>query len=157
MDTVTKHLGMFGAVPAKFEHLPPLEEDGPADIVFKGGDIFTMDNKNPKVEALAVKGERILAVGSYADIEPKVKEGYTKIVTLDGKTLLPGFIEAHQHALLLAATRFLYTDIAAYGRDCQLRSKDQVMEIINTKVSNADPDEWCMFLGWDIELIRDLP
>ena len=161
MDTVTKHLGIFGelqtSVPAKFEHLPPLEEDEPADIVFKGGNIFTMDDKNPKVEALAVKGERILAVGSYASIEPKVKEGYTKIVSLDDKTLLPGFVEAHQHALLLAATRFLYTDITAYGRDCQLRTKDQVVEIINTKVSNADPDEWCMFLGWDIELIRDLP
>ena len=41
------------SVPAKFEHLPPLEEDGPADIVFKGGEIFTMDEKNPQVEALA--------------------------------------------------------------------------------------------------------
>ena len=146
------------SVQPKFEHLPPLEEDGPADIVFKGGNIYTMDEKNPQVEALAVKGERILAVGSCADIEPQIKLGHTKIVSLsDGKTLLPGFIEAHQHALLLAASKFLYTDIAAYGRDCQLRTKDQVLEIINAKVSNANNDEWCMFLGWDIELIRDLP
>ena len=145
------------SVPAKFEHLPPLEEDGPADIVFKGGDIYTMDENNPKVEALAVKGERILAVGNYAEIIPKIKPGYTKIVSLDGKTLLPGFIEAHQHAILLASARFMYLDISAYGRDCTLRTKEQVMEIINTEVSKADPDEWCMFLGWDIELIRDLP
>ena len=145
------------SVPAKFEHLPPLEEDGPADIVFKGGEIFTMDEKNPQVEALAVKGERILAVGSYAEIEPKIKPGYTNIVSLDCKALFPGFIEAHQHAILLAATRFMYTDITAYSRDCQLRTKDQVMEIIRTTVSKADSDEWCMFLGWDIALIQDLP
>ena len=145
------------SVPAKFEHLPLLKENGPADIVFKGGDIYTMDEKNPQVEALAVKGERILAVGSYAEIEPKIKPGYTKIVFLDGKALFPGFIEAHQHATLLAANRFLYIDISGYSRDCQLRTKDQVLEIISTTVSNADPDEWCMFLGWDIALIRDLP
>ena len=103
------------SVPAKFEHLPPLKENGPADIVFKGGDIYTMDEKNPQVEALAVKGERILAVGSYAEIEHKIKPGYTKIVFLDGKALFPGFIEAHQHATLLAANRFLYTDISGYS------------------------------------------
>ena len=42
--------------------------DGPADIVFHGGDIFTLDDKNPQVEALAVKGEVILAIGNYADM-----------------------------------------------------------------------------------------
>ena len=114
----------------KCEQLPPAMEDGPADIVFKGGDIFTMDEKNPKVEALAVKGERILTAGNYEDIKPKIQLGHTKIVPLQGKTLLPGFIEAHQHALLLAATKFMYTDISAYGQDCQQRTKDQVMEII---------------------------
>ena len=132
-------------------------DDGPADIVFMGGDIFTMDDKNPQAEALAVKGEQILAMGNYADIEPKIKHGHTKIVSLDGKTLLPGFIEAHQHAILLAGARFLYVDIAGYGQDRQLRNQDQVMDIIKTKVSKADPGEWCMFLGWDVELIPTLP
>ena len=145
------------SVPAKRERLPPIMEDGPADIVFKGGNIFTMDKKNPQVEALAVKGERILAVGKYADIEPKIKHGHTKIVPLQGKTLLPGFIEAHQHAIMLAGTKFLYTDIAAYSQDCQQRTKDQVFEIITNEVSHAGQEEWCMFIGWDVELIRDLP
>ena len=94
--------------------------DGPADIVFHGGDIFTLDDKNPQVEALAVKGEVILAVGNYTDIESKIQSGYTKVIDLKGKTLLPGFIEAHQHALLVAAHRFLYIDIAAYPSFIQL-------------------------------------
>ena len=143
----------------KRKQLLPLMEDGPliADIVFTGGDIFTMDDKNPQVEALAVKGERIVAVGKYSDIESKIKDGYTKIVSLDGKTLLPGFIEAHQHAILLAGTNFLFTNISAYSRDCHLRSEAEVLDIIKTKVSQAEPGEWCMFLGWDIELLQNLP
>ena len=145
------------SMPTKHKQLPPLMEDGPADIVFMGGDIFTMDDKNPRVEALAVKGERILAVGNYSDIEPKIKDGHTKIVSLDGKTLLPGFIEAHQHAILMATTNFLFTNIAAYSRDCHLRNEVEVLDMIKTKVSQAEPGEWCMFLGWDIELIQSLP
>ena len=140
--------------------------DGPADIVFHGGDIFTLDDKNPQVEALAVKGEVILAIGNYADIESKIQSGHTKVIDLKGKTLLPGFIEAHQHALLVAAHRFLYIDIAAYGYDCkpELRTKDEVLQIIHNEIARAaaDPTDvfvlpWCVFVGWDIELIPDLP
>ena len=99
------------------KRMTPVMGDGPADIVFHGGDIFTLDDKNPRVEALAVKGEGILAVGSYADIESKIQRGYTKVIDLKGKTLLPGFIEAHQHAVLVTAHGFLYMDIAAYSYD----------------------------------------
>ena len=45
------------------------EDSGAADIVFHGGNIHTIDDSNPKVEALAVKGERILAVGPLKDIK----------------------------------------------------------------------------------------
>ena len=143
------------------KHVTPVMDDGPADIVFHGGDIFTLDDKNPQVEALAVKGERILAVGKYGDIESKIKSGSTQVIDLQGKTLLPGFIEAHQHAVLLAASKFLYTDIAAYSFDCKLRTKDEVLEIIQKDIDAANPEPcflpWCVFLGWDIELIPDLP
>ena len=146
------------------EHSPQVNrtlEDGPADIVFKGGDIFTIDDTNPHVEALAVKGERIIAVGKYADIESKIKPGYTQIVDLQGRTLLPGFIEAHQHATLLAASRFLYVNVGGYSLDCKLRTADEILKIIEDKVAATNPHEsplpWCMFLGWDIELVPELP
>ena len=136
-------------------------DDGPADIVFYGGDIFTLDDQNPQVEALAVKGERIVAVGKYVDIVSKIQSGRTQVIYLQGKTLLPGFIEAHQHAVGLAGSRFLYTDIAAYSFDCKFRTKDEVLAIIRNDIDAADPEAiplpWCVFLGWDIELIRDLP
>ena len=144
------------------KRMTPVMGDGPADIVFHGGDIFTLDDKNPQVEALAVKGEGILAVGNYADIESKIQSGYTKVIDLKGKTLLPGFIEAHQHAILVAAQKFLYINVAAYSYDCKLRTKDEVLEIIREEITAADPTDvpvlpWCVFIGWDIELIPDLP
>ena len=152
------------AVEETTKRMTPVMGDGPADIVFHGGDIFTLDDKNPQVEALAVKGEGILSVGSYADIESKIQSGYTKVIDLKGKTLMPGFIEAHQHALLVAAHRFLYIDIAAYSYDCKLRTKDEVLEMIRQEITRAteDPTDvfvlpWCVFVGWDIELIQDLP
>ena len=144
------------------KRITPVMGEGPADIVFHGGDIFTLDDKNPQVEALAVKGEGILAVGNYADIESKIQCGYTKVIDLKGKTLLPGFIEAHQHAIHAAVQRFLYINIAAYSYDCKLRTKDEVLEIIREEIAAADPTDvlalpWCVFIGWDIELIPDLP
>ena len=122
------------------KRMTPVIGEGPADIVFHGGDIFTLNDKNPQVEALAVKGEGIIAVGNYADIESKIQSGYTKVIDLKGKTLLPGFIEAHQHAILVAAHRFLYIDIAAYSYDCKLRTKDEVLEIIHKEITRATED-----------------
>ena len=141
---------------------PQKEGSGAADIVFHGGNIFTLDDKNPRVEALAVKGERILEVGNFSQIQSKIQRDHTKVVDLQGKTLLPGFIEAHTHALLLASGRSVFTDVAAYGFDGKLRTKDDMFSIMKKEISDHDLKTdsslpWCMFAGWDIELIPDLP
>ncbi|XP_065888308.1 putative amidohydrolase YtcJ [Dysidea avara] len=138
----------------------PKLEDGPADIVFHGGDIYTIDDNQPKVEALAVKGEEILTLGPYQNIKSLIDTN-TEVIDLKGKTLLPGFIECHQHATLAASNRFLFTDIRAVGDDLQERDKAIVLEIISKEIAETDPSEdplpWCIFFGWDIELIPDLP
>ena len=137
------------------------EDSGAADIVFHGGNIYTIDDSNPKVEALAVKGERILAVGPLKDIKKKIKHHHTQVIDLNGKTLLPGLVNAHEHATLTAASRFLYTNISAYGLNGEERDKEAVLEIIRSDIAKTDPTEeplpWCIFFGWDIELIQDLP
>ena len=135
--------------------------DGPADIVFFGGNIYTIDDKNPKVEALAVKGERILAVGDFDVIKQMIKYQQTQLIDLKGKRLLPGFVNAHEHATLAAAGRFFYTDISAYGLNGEERDKEVVLEIMRNEIAQTDSEEeplpWCLFSGWDIELIPDLP
>lgn len=68
-----------------------------ADIVFKGGSVLTMNDKAPRAEALAIRGDRILAVGGTADIEA-LSGPKTRIVDLKGRTLMPGFVEPHMHS-----------------------------------------------------------
>jgi hypothetical protein len=67
-----------------------------AEIIYYGGDIVTMNDAQPSAEAVAVKNGQILAVGSVDDVFKLKGEG-TRVVNLAGKTLLPGFVDAHSH------------------------------------------------------------
>jgi predicted amidohydrolase YtcJ len=69
---------------------------GGADRIFLNGHVLTMNDAQPEAEALAVKDGKILAVGTRADVE-KLKGASTTVADLGGKTLLPGFIDAHGH------------------------------------------------------------
>lgn len=67
-----------------------------ADKIYLHGVIITVDNENSTAQAIAVKDGKILAVGTDADIE-KLKGNSTIVVDLEGKTLVPGFIDGHSH------------------------------------------------------------
>ena len=91
-----------------------------ADTIYSGGDIVTINDKQPSAEALAVKGGKIVAVGSRADVEKAHKGAGTLVVDLAGKTLLPGFIDAHSHyisSLTVANQVNLYAPPAGPGKD----------------------------------------
>src|SRR5688572_10923626 len=68
----------------------------PADFVFKNGNVYTADNKTPQAEAIAVKADRIVFVGSNAEAQKYVGPN-TRVVDLKGNTVLPGFTDSHQH------------------------------------------------------------
>jgi predicted amidohydrolase YtcJ len=67
-----------------------------ADAIYTGGDIVTVNELQPQVEAIAVKDGRIIAVG-YRDEVMKLSGAKTRLVDLDGKTLVPGFVDPHGH------------------------------------------------------------
>lgn len=73
-------------------------EPTPSDWVLLGGRILTVDAQNHVYPAMAVAGGRIVAVGLDADVSRHVGPG-TKVVRLNGKTVLPGLIESHVHAI----------------------------------------------------------
>jgi predicted amidohydrolase YtcJ/heat shock protein HslJ len=92
-----------------------------ADFIYVGGDIVTIDDKLPSAEALAVKGGKIVLVGSKADAD-KIKGAATKVIDLGGKTLMPGFLDAHSHyinSLLVANQAKLYAPPAGPGKDVE--------------------------------------
>lgn len=68
-----------------------------ADTIYTGGDIITIDDANPAAQALAVGGGRITAVGSRDDVLAAARGPATRMVDLDGATLLPGFLDPHSH------------------------------------------------------------
>jgi predicted amidohydrolase YtcJ len=91
-----------------------------ADAIYVGGDIVTMNDKAPSVQALAVKDGKILTVGDRKTVEAGHKGAKTKVVNLAGKTLLPGFIDAHSHyfsSLTVANQCNLYAPPAGPAKD----------------------------------------
>lgn len=70
-----------------------------ATIVFMNGEVLTVDSLDTVKQAVAISGNKITAVGSNAEIE-KLIDAKTKVFDLNGKTLMPGFIDAHLHLVL---------------------------------------------------------
>ena len=67
-----------------------------ADRIFVNGKIWTADDAHPLAEALAVRGDKLLALGSNAEIR-KLAAADTAVVDLHGRLLVPGFNDAHWH------------------------------------------------------------
>jgi predicted amidohydrolase YtcJ len=91
-----------------------------ADAIYTGGDIVTVNDKQPIAEAVAVKDGRILAVGARATIELAHKRATTQVIDLAGKALLPSFIDAHSHyisSLSVASQVNVYAPPAGRGKD----------------------------------------
>ncbi len=91
-----------------------------ADVIYKGGDIVTMNSRRPSAEALAVKDGKILAVGTAAEVERAHKGIAARVVDLEGKCLLPGFLDAHSHyirSLIVANQVNVYAPPAGPGKD----------------------------------------
>jgi len=72
----------------------------PAEVIFRGGTIVTMDDHRPVAEAVAVREERIVAVGDTKDVM-RLAGRDTRIVELGERALLPGFFDSHGHGYLL--------------------------------------------------------
>ena len=73
----------------------------PADVIFFNGRVLTMERARPRAQALAIRGDTIVGVGSNERIR-SFRGPDTIAVNLRGRTLLPGFVDAHAHSLGLA-------------------------------------------------------
>lgn len=122
-----------------------------ADTIFLGGDIITMDENNPSVEALAVRDGRVIAVGNLEDIVSLHEGKETVVVNLNKQTLLPGLIEPHQHAVLMALHKCMFINISGYDH----ATYEEIRIVMVNALARRD--SWCVFFGWDPELVRDLP
>jgi predicted amidohydrolase YtcJ len=82
-----------------------------ADTIFQSGTIIPMASAGPKrMEAFAVRDGQIVATGSKSDLSG-LRTSHTKVIDLDGRTLLPGFVDPHQHSCFVALFSELLTDV----------------------------------------------
>ena len=91
-----------------------------ADTIYLGGDIITVNDAQPSVEAVAVRDGKILAVGTRSEIDRAYKGPNTTVVDLAGKTLAPGFLDPHSHyisSLTVANQVNVYAPPAGPGKD----------------------------------------
>ena len=111
-----------------------------ADIVFKNGNVYTANDKAPRAQALAVKADRIVFVGSNADAQKYVGQN-TRVVDLKGNTVLPGFTDSHQH-LSGVGQREMTLNLEG------TTSLEDFLAKVKTRVDQAKPGEWVTGRGW---------
>ena len=78
--------------------LPLAAIDQHAELVLRNGNILTMDANAPRASALAIRGERLIAVGDEASLAAHIGPD-TRVVDLQGRTVVPGLIDTHIHAI----------------------------------------------------------
>jgi len=123
-----------------------------ADTIFFGQHILTMDDS--RVEAVAIQGERILATGTRAQIQPYIGRK-TELVELGEKALLPGFIDAHGH---LGATARLADLINIWPPPAgTIESIDDLLSQLRHEYERRPPGpgEWLVAYGYDDSLLQE--
>lgn len=115
-------------------------ESNKADLIIENGIIYTMNDLNPLIEAVAVKNGKIIGVGSKNDIKP-FKSKNTKILDLEGSTMTPGLIEGHGHFMGLGYSK-MRLDLSTAA------NYNELVNMVADAVSDAKPGEWILGRGW---------
>jgi predicted amidohydrolase YtcJ len=131
---------LFGFLPAR--------ADGPADRIYTGGNIVTMDDAKPMAEAVAIRAGRILAVGTTAEVM-RHKGASTQVIDLKAKALLPGFIDPHSHLIQVAAK--LATANLSPPPVGPVDSIAKLKEVLREykKAKQLRPGQWILGMGYD--------
>ncbi len=124
----------------------------PQHQVFINGDVLTMDANNRVVQALSTRGELIEAVGSTEEIMALVR-GDTEVVDLRGRTLLPGFIDAHGH-FPGSGMRVIAADLNSppIGK---LTTMAEVLAALEQQAAKTSSGKWVTGFGYDDTLLAE--
>ncbi|MCB0629716.1 MAG: amidohydrolase [Saprospiraceae bacterium] len=114
-----------------------------ADLILYNGDIYTVNERQPKAEAIAVKDGTILEVGDSAVVFAHAG-AETKLLDLHGAFLMPGFIEGHGHFSGLGGSLMNLNFLRS-------KSWDEIVAMVAEKAKTAEPGEWITGRGWHQE------
>jgi len=117
-----------------------------ADLVIINGKVLTIDSENPISEAIAIKGETIIAVGNTKKISGFVEEGQTEVIDASGRLVIPGFNDAHLHFGPLDPD---FIELR-YTTDPSV-----ITEKVKTSVARSKPGEVIRGGHWEHEMFND--
>ena len=121
----------------------PLQQGDPrelADLVLAGGRVVTVDPAGTEGQSIAMRGDRVLAVGSEAEIRRLIGE-QTRVIDLEGRLAIPGFIEGHGH--------FLGVGDSAMQLDLrQAKTWDEIVAVLQLVDAGAGGPCFMQGQGW---------
>ena len=112
-----------------------------AEIVIKNANVITIDPRMPRAGAIAISGGRIAGVGSNQDMEGLTGPG-TRILDVGGRTVLPGFIDAHTHVMSSGVRHVTQAD-------CAKPSIAAIQDALREQASKKRPGEWVQGFNFD--------
>jgi predicted amidohydrolase YtcJ len=119
----------------------PGPEKKMADLVLLNGSVWTVNPDQPWAEAVAVKGEKILKVGSTAEVKKAVGDK-TQVIDLNGDLVLPGFIDSHTH-FLDGGFSLLSIQLR------EVKSREEFVSRIKERAAEMEEGEWILNGNWD--------
>jgi len=121
-----------------------VKTDTKTTIVYTGGTILTVDRDFSEANALAIRGNKIIAVGEEAEVRAKAG-AEAKIIDLQGSSLLPGFIDCHTHVVAGSVVDKVmeYVGIARFG------TVNEVLDHLRTMATQKAAGEWIVVRNFD--------
>lgn len=119
------------------------KEANVADMVLTNGTVYTVDENQVQAEAVALKGNKIAAIGTAEEIAEWVSDS-TEVIDLQGKFVMPGFIEGHGHFSGLGSSLMNLNFLKA-------KTWSEIVAMVAEKAKTAKPGEWITGRGWHQE------
>lgn len=133
-------VALFLAISAAYALSPAPSRIPPASLILKNGNIYTVNDRQAHAEAVAVKGDRIIFVGSNREAQKYIDKN-TRVVDLKGETVVPGMTDAHHH---LEGVGFREMTLNLEG----VNSLEEFLAKVKARVDQARPGEWVTGRGW---------
>ena len=115
-----------------------------ADIIIQNGRVLTVNQSNEIAEAVAIRGNQILAVGSSSEMEEYLGPD-TQVIDAEGKSVLPGFVDAHIHVGMFGLMDHGIINVA-YPK---VHSIADIQQLIREDAAKKKPGEWIKLNGYD--------
>ncbi len=115
-------------------------ESKPADVVFVNANIYTGNDQQPRAEALVVRGDRVIFVGSSSEARTQAGDD-VRVIDLRGQTVVPGLTDAHYHIFGVGEREM---NLNLEGSN----TREQFLARVKERVAQSEPGKWITGRGW---------